>query len=209
MKRVIAYYDGSNFYHYARSSFGVTSVDFKMMSEQLLDDAEALVQVRYFSAPVNQQEDPEGYKRQQRFFANLRKTPLVELNLGKLVKRPLNRIHISCPVCGHQEAEELRCPVCNRIIPITQCFKLTEKGVDVHLGMTMLLDAIDDRYDVALLFSSDADFSPTIRYITKKLGKAVVYCKFPGKTTSELLKVCSEWRDITRADVENARPFSS
>lgn len=207
MKRVIAYYDGSNFYHYCKAAYGITSVNFKLMTEQMLHlKTEQLVKIRYHTSPVNQQEDPEGYRNQQRFLDHVRRTPLTEVTLGKLVKRPLNRIHIECPSCGHQEALELKCPSCGRSIEVTKCFKLTEKGVDVHLAMAMLLDALENRYDVALLFSSDADFSPAVKYIIKTLKKSAVYCRFPGQATNELLNSCSDNRIIIRDAVEAARP---
>ena len=206
-KRVIAYFDGSNFYHYCKAAYGITSVDFKLMTEQMLHlDKEKVVRILYFTAPVNQQEDSLGYRAQQRFLSHVRKTALTEVHLGKLVKRSLNRIHIECPKCGHQEASELKCPKCQREINVRNCFKLTEKGVDVRLAMAMLLDALDNKYDKALLFSSDADFSPTAKYLVKSLKKEVVYCRFPGQATNELLQTCSEDRIITKEAVEAARP---
>jgi len=74
--------------------------------------------------------------------------------------------------------------------------------------MAMLLDALDNSYDVALLFSSDADFSPAIAYVMKKLNKTVVYCRFPGRATNELIQTCTENRIITQEIIQAAQPTS-
>ena len=94
-KKVYAYFDGSNFYHLAKSNSGVTQVKFNHLANQLLRlKSEELVRIRYFIAPVNQQESLEKYSAQQKFLNNLIKTPLLDLYLGKLVRRPLKNINI-------------------------------------------------------------------------------------------------------------------
>ena len=167
-------------------------------------DAEELKRIRYFVAPVNQQECPEMYSKQQKFFAILRKTPLLDITFGKLVSRPLNKININCPGCGIQSAEELQCPECSNKVKLNNTFKTTEKGVDVSLAIHLLLDALSNKYDMALLFSSDADFCPSIKYILKELGKEVIYCRFPNLRTSELIRCCSETRVVSRDIVESS-----
>ena len=117
----------------------------------------------------------------------------------------LNKIHINCPVCGHQKADCLKCPKCGKDIDINRCFKHTEKGVDVKLAINMLLDALNDNYDAAFLFSADADYVPAIKHIIKKLKKDVVYCYFPGNRTVELMQTCSGKRLITLEMVEKSR----
>jgi uncharacterized LabA/DUF88 family protein len=207
MKRVIAYYDGSNFYHYAKATYGISTVDFNTLAKQILRDDETLAGVSYFTSPVNQQEDQEGYKKQQRFLSFVKNLPLTRIHFGKLVKRPLHRIHINCGICGHQEATELKCPKCKKTLALRDCYKLTEKGVDVRMAMAMLLDGLENKFDCLLLFSSDADFSPAVQYIIKRLKKDAIYCKFPGKATSELLQSCTESRTITKEMMDKSIPL--
>ena len=96
------------------------------------------------------------------------------------------------------------CPFCNDHIDITTCYKSSEKGVDVQLAINMLLDALHDKYDVALLFSGDADYCPAIRHIIKELKKEVIFCHFPHPKTNELVQTCSSSRIITKDAVERA-----
>jgi len=204
-KRVIAYFDGSNFYHHMKSNYGITNVNFKDIVDNLLElSKEEIVKIRYFNCPLNQQENPMAAAGQLRFFEKLRKTPFVDISLGKLVKRTLTNIHISCRKCGHQEAEQIKCPKCKTDIELNRCFKTMEKGVDVKLAITMLLDALQGKYDIALLFSGDADFSPAIKHIINHCNKQVVYCHFPTFKTNELLQICSGARLITKEIAEKS-----
>lgn len=204
-KRVHAYFDGSNFYHLANKNYGISKIKFDVFTNQLLKiNSEKLTKIQYFTAPVNQQESPEAYSGQQKFFHNLRNTSLMDLHLGKLVRRKLNKINVVCSKCGTQKSESLNCPKCDKTIDLKNTYKSTEKGVDVHLATNLLLDAITDKYDLALLFSGDADFCPAINHIIKKLGKEVVFCHFPTPKTNELIQCCSESRLITKEMIKKS-----
>ena len=205
-KRVYAYYDGSNFYHLCKINYGIQGIYFHHMSNQLINlSKENLIKIKYFNAPVNQQEAPTLYSRQQKFFAQIRKTPFLELILGRLVRRQINQININCPNCGKQQVEEVKCPTCDAKIDLKKTHKSIEKGTDVGLAIHLLLDALEDKYDVALLFSGDGDFSPAIKYIIRNLGKEIIFCCFPFPRTNELVQCCSDTRLITKDMVEKSQ----
>ncbi|MGV8151311.1 MAG: NYN domain-containing protein [Candidatus Woesearchaeota archaeon] len=204
-KRVIAYIDGSNFYHHLKNNYGITKINYADFVNHMLNlNDEYLVKIKYFNSPINQEENPTGYISQQKFFAKLRSTSLVNVFLGNLVKRPLHKIHITCTTCGHQESESLQCPKCKRQIGVNSCFRYTEKGVDVQLATNMLIDALKDSFDKALLISSDADYCPAIKYIVKNCKKEVIYCHFPAPRTNQLIQTCTSDRLITKNKIENS-----
>lgn len=205
-KKVYAYYDGSNFYHRLLQNYGINNIYFHHITNHLLDlDKEELVKIKYFNCPINQQEAPLKYASQLKFFEYLKTTPFLELFLGRLAKRRLNKIDVECDKCGHQQAEIINCPKCDEKIKVSNTYKSTEKGVDVKLAIHLLLDALNDKYDIALLFSSDADFCPAISYITKNLKKEIIYCYFPSQVTDELVQVCSDKRLIIKEMVEKSQ----
>lgn len=80
-----------------------------------------------------------------------------------------------------------------------------EKGVDVYLALKMHADAIDDRFDCAVLISGDGDFVPLAEEI-RGLGKEFVVpdwdCRPPEgspQKTSKALIAASSWAiDIMR-----------
>ncbi len=205
-KKVYAYFDGSNFYHSSKRAYQITNLQFQHLTNKMLYlDEEELVKIRYFNSPTNQEDNPTLYSKQQKFFERLRATPLLRLHLGRLVKRPMGRINLECRYCGRQKAQSFICPKCNKHTSVNNAYKIVEKGVDIKIGISLLLDAIANKYDVALLFSGDADFCPAIRYIIKELGKEIIFCHFPNQETEELFQSCSGDRIITKEIIQDSR----
>ena len=129
-KKVYAYFDGSNFYHNSKKAYGIKNVQFHHLANKMLSlDEEKLVRIRYFNSPTNQEDNPGLYSRQQKFFEKLRATPLLDLHLGRLVKRPLGRINIDCPRCGRQKAESFNCPSCRRNTSLSYSFKMNNPAL--------------------------------------------------------------------------------
>ncbi len=56
-----------------------------------------------------------------------------------------------------------------RIMPSGKTYK--EKGTDVKIAIDLIIGAVDDIYDTAILVSSDTDLIPAIRYIKYKHKK--------------------------------------
>jgi hypothetical protein len=75
MRKAIIYYDGSNFYHLARDNFGVTAIDYSTFSKEFVEPGDVVVKIKFFTAPVNRQEDPVGATAQQKFFSHMKKQP--------------------------------------------------------------------------------------------------------------------------------------
>jgi hypothetical protein len=55
---------------------------------------------------------------------------------------------------------------------------IVEKGSDVRVALLMYEGAVRDRYDVAVLVASDADFGPAVEMV-RALGKRVVWAHAP------------------------------
>lgn len=53
-------------------------------------------------------------------------------------------------------------------------YKIAQKGVDVELAIDVLDSAHEDRYDVAVLITGDADFVPLVRRITSLNKHALI-----------------------------------
>jgi uncharacterized LabA/DUF88 family protein len=155
-QKVCIFIDGSNFYHGLKSQFGNTHIDFYKLSQALCGSTRMLIRTYYYNAPVNKDDDEEMYKHQQRFFANLDRTPYLTKRLGRLEHRDDHVI---------------------------------EKGVDIFLAVDMLKYGYNNSYDVAILISSDGDFSEAINAV-KDLGKHVEYAHFPSGQSKHLLACC-------------------
>jgi len=131
MERVKIFIDGSNFYHGLKTSLNNTKFDFKKFADLLCGSKKRLVHIHYYNTPVSQQDHPEKYKSQQKFFSAIDHIPHFTLHYGRLVKRDELA---TCPECKHEYTNQFR----------------TEKGVDVSIATDMLVFAFDNQYDVDL-----------------------------------------------------------
>ncbi len=76
-----------------------------------------------------------------------------------------------------------------------------EKGVDVRIATDLVVGACEDKYDSAILISSDTDLIPAINYV-QKTGKKVEYIGFSSQPSYGLIKNCSLSRVLAAADIK-------
>lgn len=74
-----------------------------------------------------------------------------------------------------------------------------EKGVDVKLAVDLVVGAIDELFDIAVLVSSDTDLIPAIKYVRHK-GKRVEYIAV-GRVSYNLRRACDVTTELTSADI--------
>lgn len=75
-----------------------------------------------------------------------------------------------------------------------------EKGIDILLVADMIKFAYQDRYDVALLATGDADFTPAVELV-QTLKKEVLNLHFFAGSSSELRNTCNSHK-LIQADAK-------
>ncbi len=75
-----------------------------------------------------------------------------------------------------------------------------EKGVDVMIATHLLSGAFRDKYDTAILISSDSDLIPAI-VEAQSIDKTVHYVGFHHKPSYALLKACKQSTLLTKNDI--------
>lgn len=148
-ERVTVFIDGSNFYHGLKNCIGRTDIDFLRLGQKLCGKRRKLIRVYYYNAVIKQEDSPEGYKKQQRFFNKLYSVPYFELKLGRLESR---------------RAED-------------GSVYYIEKGTDINLAVDMMKYAYNNAYDTAVIVSGDGDFVNAVKAV-KDLGKHVEHAYF-------------------------------
>lgn len=76
-----------------------------------------------------------------------------------------------------------------------------EKGVDVQIAIDLLIGAYEDRYEQAILISSDTDLLPAIKKC-QSLGKSVCYVGFKKAMSYALKNQCDKSILLTKEDIE-------
>ena len=80
---------------------------------------------------------------------------------------------------------------------------IREKGVDVKLATDLISNAINNKYDMAILVSNDSDFVPAIKEV-QKIGKQVWNINFPKRKSFHLNQICNK-----RITINTINPFQT
>jgi uncharacterized LabA/DUF88 family protein len=159
MMRTRVYIDGYNLYYACLRRSPYKWLNLYALAQNQLP-INSIDKVRYFTAPVRARpHDPTQPQRQQTYFRALKTIPQVEIHLGHFLTH-----EVSMPDAAAWRAGNYA-PV--RVI------KTEEKGSDVNLATHLLMDAVDDLFDMAVIVSNDSDLEEPIRLIKSRFGKGV------------------------------------
>ena len=156
-ERVIVYVDGFNLY------FGILESGFlnckwlniSKLVNNLLQINQKLITIKYFTSRVSN--NPEKQKRQTTYIEALESVGI--------------KIYY-----GHYQSDATECRHCGNIWPTFH-----EKMTDVNIATQMMIDAYQDRYDMAMLISGDSDLVPPIKAIHELFKHKRVFVAFPPK----------------------------
>lgn len=151
--RCLIFIDGNNFYSGAKklindNSISLLQFDYAKFGNFLCKDDNTCVEIRYYIGAVSRC----GDKKSEDMYANQQR--LIAL---------LQRYNI---------------PVTLGTIIRHPDKTFHEKGVDVRIAVEMIRLARIDKYDKAILISSDTDLVPAVEEV-RSLGKQVLYVGFP------------------------------
>lgn len=162
MNRIIVYIDGFNLYRglVAKGWRRYLWLDVGKMAESFLKINQELVCTKYFTARIvvgNQAKK----QRQTIYIEALQTLNAVEIIEGKYHSEPY-----TCYKCGFTDD-----------IP-------SEKMTDVNIAAEMIVDAVKDKYDIALLVSGDADLVPAVKIIKETYAPKRLIAAFPPERYS-------------------------
>ncbi|MDO8470685.1 MAG: NYN domain-containing protein [bacterium] len=80
--------------------------------------------------------------------------------------------------------------------------RIREKGTDVKIATDLIVGAVDDIYDTAILVSSDTDLIPALQYIRYR-GKKLEYIGFSHAPSFGMQKYANFSRLLTVKEMEN------
>lgn len=174
--RIQIFIDGGNFYHLALKPLGLQPIDFDFDAfANFLADGRSITVMgkRYYVGTVREKEGDERSKqamaKQTKLFNELKKTAW-EIKTSKLRER-MEKIVIDGRVADYQAIRK------KGVHEITyQTFR--EKGIDVKIATDVMAGALDDKYDSAILVSSDTDLIPMVDWVRFRLKKKIEHVGF-------------------------------
>ncbi len=165
LQRVIIYIDGFNLYFGLREKGWKKFywLNLKKLAENLLNQAQDLIEVKYFTSRVSF--PPDKVKRQGTFIEAIETLPNVKIYYGNYQSNKSE-----CKKCGYVS-----------MIP-------SEKMTDVNIAVELLSDAYEDKFDTAILVSADSDLIAPIRTIQRLFKDKRIVVAFPPARHSFALK---------------------
>lgn len=188
MKRAIVFVDANNWYHNVKRFFTPSDIDIEKLARFLcrIKNYE-LEGIRWYASVPNIADGPGMYYRHMSFLEYLRKRGI------KVITRKLQRLS-SKEILEKKRDILDSLDLCENCKPIVESvfldlaeIKKKEKGIDVWIAVDIIrLGIIEDRYDVCILISGDADFTPALNLIKDK--KEILVSMTPFGFSSELIK---------------------
>jgi uncharacterized LabA/DUF88 family protein len=174
LERVQIYIDGGNFYHLALKKLNIRELDFSFEKFcYYLANGRIVTGKRYYVGTVREREGDlktrEAMSRQTKLFTVLNSNQW-SVNTSKLRTR-LEKIVIDDRVKGYQELRK-------KGVHLIEFERTREKGIDVKLATDLIVGAIDNKYDTAVVVSSDADLVPAIDWVRHRQKKKIEYVGF-------------------------------
>ncbi len=183
MQNVITYIDGFNLYFGLKEKYDrkYLWLDLEKLSTSLLKPGQELKVVKYFTSHIHG--NTAKIKRQNRYLEALGTLPIINTYYGQYLVND----HV-CPACGNIEH-----------IP-------SEKMTDVNIATHILVDAFENRFDVAILISGDSDLSGPISEIKRLFpSKRIIVAFPPSRVSFELKRVAHAWFMIGRSKIDQSQ----
>ncbi len=186
MRRVITYIDGFNLY------FGLKAKGWRrylwlnpqLLGGNLLKSDQQLVGTKYFTARIAaDSRDPDKHRRQGTFLEAIETLPATTIYYGHYLRKPQR-----CFSCG------------------AQWMSHEEKITDVQIAVELLGDAVDDRFDVALVISADSDLAPPITAVRARFpNKTIAVACPPERRSQKLQSVANGYFTLGRKVIQDSQ----
>jgi uncharacterized LabA/DUF88 family protein len=166
MERVITYIDGFNLYFALKESNWQRYywLDLPELSRNIIKpDRQSLVGTKYFTSRISG--SLSKTKRQSTYLDALKAEGETEIFYGQYRNDP------------H------KCTSCKRTDWVPN-----EKMTDVSLAVEMIMDAVHDRFDTAILIGGDTDLVPPVEKIRSEYPQKRVIVAFPPNRVNDDLK---------------------
>lgn len=190
IKRTMAFFDGQNLFHAAKEAFGYTFPNYdpqKLASRICQSKSWNLQTIKFYTGIPDQADKPNW----NHFWRD---------KLAVMGTRGI--VTFTRPLRYRNQAITLpNGTTCTALVGV-------EKGIDVRIALDILRAALDNEYDVALVFSQDQDLSEAadeVRKVSMQQQRWIkVVCAFPFSPIVRNRRGINntEWFKISRQDYD-------
>jgi len=184
IEKVSIFIDAGNFYHLALKKMGVLEIDFDFEKfVNFLAGERNIIRngKNFYVGTVREKgfghETKKAMSNQNLLFSSLIKNRDWKIKTSKLRTR-LEKIKIDSRVKDFKRLKDLG-------ITEIKYQRSREKGIDVWIAVDLIEGAVENKYDTAILISSDTDLVPAIDFVRKRYKKKVEYVGFSMLKTNK------------------------
>ena len=191
MKKAIFFFDANNWYHNIKKYHNPSEIDIRKLVEFFckVKDYE-LIEIRWYASVPSISDGSDMYYRHISYLENLEKKGI------KVITRKLQKLSNKELLKRKQQTiNDLDlCESCEKLVEANFLdladIKRKEKGIDVWIGVDMLnLAVIENKCEVCVLISGDADFVPAINLI-RSYGLKTINLHMHSGSSTELRNSC-------------------
>lgn len=189
--KTIVYVDSFNLYYGCLKGTAYKWLDLAKLVSLLLPNHQ-VEKIKYFTAKmVSTPHKPSRSTNQQIYLRALATMPSVEITYGRFLSSTV-RMPCADPAAKPRTVEVI---------------KTEEKGSDVNLAAHLLMDAVDNAYDLAVVVSNDSDLLLPIQWVRDRFKKKVGILN-PQQKHSFSLRQNTDWMRPIRQGPLSAAQFS-
>jgi len=189
----MVYVDAFSLYYGAVKGTPYRWLDLAALCRILLHPTNIITGIRYFTAKVQPRPgDPHQPTRQQHYLRALKTIPGLQIVYGHYLS------HVIWMPLAYPAPEQK---------PYVQVIKTEEKGSDVNLTSHLLVDAVDNVFDCAVIISGDSDLKTPVQLVQSRIQKTVGVLN-PQKTPCKALQCTARFYKHIRETALAASQFS-
>jgi hypothetical protein len=190
--RTYVYVDAFNLYYGAVKDTPYRWLDLQALCRVMIPK-NPVTCIKYFTARVQPRpNDPGQPTRQNVYLRALQTTPNLQIIYGHYLSHVV-WMPLAKPIPGKN--------------PFVQVIKTEEKGSDVNLASHLLMDAFNNTFDCAVVFSGDSDLCSPIRFVLNQFHKTVGVIN-PQKVPCKALQSTARFYKHIREAALQASQFS-
>lgn len=189
--RTIVYIDGFNLYYRMLKRSNYKWLNLHALCQSALPAQHQIVAVNYYTARVSARVDPLAPARQQVYFNALKTLPTLSIHQGRFQVHDTH-MFLATPL-------EFR-PAVTAITPtpkFAKVVKTEEKGSDVNLGVHIVRDGFQRKYEHAVVLTNDTDLEEPLRIVRQELGLPVTLLSPVSKAATSLVSQCTNVIHLT------------
>jgi uncharacterized LabA/DUF88 family protein len=190
--RTIVYIDALNLYYRALKFTPHKWLNIEALARAVLPHTCKIEAINYYTAHVSGRVDRGAPTRQNAYLRALKTLPLVTPYFGNFLTSQV--------WSGLVPPPEFRPISDTAAVPVpivARVWKTEEKGSDVNLGVHLVRDAFQKKFDAAAILTNDTDLTEPVRIVAEELKFPIILLSPLSTPAASLVKYATEVRHIT------------